>query len=191
MLTVNMKNSMDDLLKDVRAEQGQIRAAASQALNTAARGYRTDASRLLRKRYPKLKNNDILDFVSIRFSSREQLQATIFVRGRPLTVGRFLSSAVTKRGKGGVYVNIKGQRKFIPHAWVRKGVNKDGDEYTLVWHRVSDNPRAPIEPVKTINLPDALNITELREAIEDFVIDRFDKEYGRQLARRDIRTFIG
>lgn len=191
MLTIDVKNQMADLRKDVDLEKRQIRVAAQRGINTAVRGYRTDASRLLRKRYPKLKNKDILDFIEIRYSSYDLLHGAVSVRGRPLTVGRFLNVAITTRGRGGVWVNIKGVRKFIPHAWVRKGINRFGDEYTLVWHREEDHPRARAVPVKTIDLPGALNISDMRKAIEDYMIERFSKEFSRQLDRSQIRIMVG
>ena len=128
MLTLKVDSNIARLKADIDADQKAIRRAAKQGINVAARGLRTDASREIRRRYPKFKNRDLLDMFDVTYAGDAHLRAVVSVRGRPLTVGRFMTSAVTKRGKGGVWVNIKGARKFIRHAWVRTGTNKRGEE---------------------------------------------------------------
>ena len=179
MLTLDLRSNMADLVKDVQLEQRNIRVAAQRALNTAARGRRTDASRLLRERYKGLKARDANDAFDLRLASVENLQAVITVRGRPFSVARFFVRQDMKAG-GGAVVNIKGTRKTIKTAFVRNLKNRQGDDYQVVFVRKGPG-RFPIEAVRTIDLPNAVNIKELAEILEQQTGERFDKEFLRQL----------
>ncbi len=156
MIVLDVRSNMAALVKDLDLEQKAIRKAAQRALNTAARGRRTDASRALRERYPALKKRDADDAFDLRLASPESLQAVISVRGRPFSVARFLVRQ-DKRPGGGVIVNIKGQRKTIRTAFVRAMKNKAGDEYNVVFVREGKS-RYPIKALRTIDLPNAVNI---------------------------------
>ncbi len=181
MPMVNVKSDMDRILNEVNAEREQLPKAASRALNTTARGYITDAAREMRKRYPLLKLKDVRPLFDItQFASVANLQATITVRGRALSLIRFLVGQNTKQGNGGVYVNVRGVRKFIPHAWVQTLKNKRGDDYQVIFIREGKS-RLPVKVLKTINIPNALNIAEVYDVLEDLINGRFDKEFERQL----------
>lgn len=199
MLTIDVKNQMAALRQDVQLEQKSFRSAASQALNTAARGHRTDANRELRKRYPKLKLADISGLFSINFASPSSLTATVFVQGRPLSLQRFYAGQVTTPGSGGVWVNVKGQKRFVPHAWQATMRNNMGGEYNVIMIRDYKDPAGSryrnrgykLKVLRTVDIPGALNIKEVRQVLEDLAIERFEKEYGRQLDRRQIAAYVG
>lgn len=179
MIVISVTTDMDRLLKDVKLEQAAISKAASRALNTAARGLKTDTSRELRRRYPKLKLKDLSDQINITFASGQQLRAVIAVRGRPLTVGRFMVG-IDKKVGGGVRVNIKGQTKLLKHAFVANLKTKAGEDYQVVFERTGKG-RYPIKAIKTIDFANAANIKEVREILDALVADRFDKEFARQV----------
>lgn len=179
MVAISVQSNMDRLLRDVALERQAIPKAAQRALNTAARGLKTDTSRELRRRYPKLKLKDLTDQINISFASGANLRAVISVRGRPLTVGRFQTGVDLKVG-GGVRVNIKGQTKLIRHAFVANLKNKAGEDYQVVFVREGKG-RMPIKAVKTIDFANAANIKEVREILDGLVVDRFDKEFARQI----------
>lgn len=179
MLTLDLRSNMADLVKDVDLEKRQIRVAAQRALNVAARGRRTDASRLLRDRYRGLKARDANDAFDVRLASVENLQAVITVRGRPFSVARFFVRQDTKAG-GGAVVNIKGTRKTIRGAFVRNLKTREGDDYQVVFIRKGPG-RFPIEAIRTIDLPNAVNIKELADILENQTGERFDNEFLRQL----------
>lgn len=180
MPTISLKTDMDALLRDSRLDQKQQRQAAVRALNAAARGLRTDAGRQLHQRYPKLSTRDIGALIDVRLASQASLQAVVIARGRPLTLGRFTVGAVTKRGRGGVNVNVKGTRKFIKGAWMQTMTSKAGDDYQVLFVR-EGRGRFPIKALRTIDIPNAMNITEVRAILDDLVHDRFDKEMARQI----------
>ena len=180
MPIVNIKSDMDEISAGVMAESRQIVKAASRALNTAARGYKTDAGREMRKRYPMLKLKDLKDLFDLQFASPENLTATIRVTGRALSLIRFLVSSNTQAGQGGVWVNVKNGRRFIPHAWVQTLKNKLGDDYQVIFVRVGKG-RFPVKVLKTINIPNALNIAQVYDVLESLITERFDKEFSRQV----------
>lgn len=185
MIKIDVRSNMKALAADLDLERRSHRVAAQRALNTAARGRRTDASRALRERYPKLKAKDASQAFDVRLASPENLQAVITVRGRPLNLARFASGEITKgsrRRGGGVWVNIKGQRKFIEGAWIKRGTNKAGDEYVTLFVREKGATRLPIRALATVDLPNAVNIKELAEILDQQTGERFDKEFLRQLA---------
>lgn len=179
MLTLDLRSNLAKLAADLDLERREHRVAAQRALNAAARGRRTDASRLLRERYRGLKARDANDAFDVRLASVENLQAVITVRGRPFSVARFFVRQDMKAG-GGAVVNIKGTRKTIKTAFVRNLKNKQGDDYQVVFVRKGPG-RYPIEAVRTIDLPNAVNIKELAAILETQTGERFDKEFLRQL----------
>lgn len=179
MITMNLRSNMAELVKDIDLEQKAIRKSAQRALNTAARGRRTDASRALRERYPKLRKRDADDAFDVRFATPENLQAVITVRGRPFSLARFFVRQDKRKG-GGVVVNIKGQRKTVRTAFVANMKNKAGDDYQVVFVREGKS-RYPLKALRTIDLPNAVNIKEIAEVLEQQTGERFDKEFLRQL----------
>ena len=179
MLTINLRSNMQELVRDLDLEKKEHRLAAQRALNTAARGRVTDASRALRDRYPSLKARDAKDAFDLRLASRENLTAVVAVRGRPFSVARFFVRQDLKAG-GGAVVNIKGSRKTIKTAFVRQMKNKAGDDYNVVFVREGKS-RYPPKALRTIDLPNAVNIKELREILEQQTGERFDREFIRQL----------
>jgi hypothetical protein len=181
MPIVNIKSDMDRIAQEVNAEREQISKAAARALNSASRGYITDAGRELRKRYPLLKLKDVRPlFVVTQFASKDVLQAVITVRGKALSLVRFVVGQNTKQGQGGVYVSVKGGRKFIPHAWVQTLKKKNGDDYQVIFIREGKN-RLPIKVLKTINIPNALNVAEVYDVLEQQIYGRVNNEFERQL----------
>lgn len=179
MLILNLRSNMQELVRDLDLERKEHRTAAQRALNTAARGRVTDASRALRERYPKLKARDARDAFDLRLASRDNLTAVVAVRGRPFSVARFFVRQDLKKG-GGAVVNIKGARKTIKTAFVRQMKTKGGEDYNVVFVR-EGKARLPIKALRTIDLPNAVNIKELREILEQQTGARFDREYARQL----------
>lgn len=180
MPTISVKSNVEALIRGAELDRQAIRTAAQRALNTAAKGLKTDAGRELRKRYRGLKLRDVNDLIDIRLASRENLQAVVIARGRPLSLQRFNAGAKTRRGAGGVWVNVKGTRKFIPHAWVQALQSKGGDDYQVIFIRTGKG-RYPVQALKTIDIPNAMNIREVRELLDRLVEDRFDKEMARQV----------
>lgn len=182
MLVVNVKSNMAEIAADFAKETDDIRRNASRALNTAIRGVRTDGGRELRKRYPKLKLRDINDLINLRFSSPDNLQSELNAKGRALSLMRFQVGETNKIG-GGVTVTVKGQRKFIPHAWVATMRSSKGDDYQVIMIRdMKDGGKVKV--LKTINIPDALSIEEVQKVLLDAGEGRFDAEFIRLMERK-------
>lgn len=179
MLVLNLRTNMDKLVADLNLEKSAHRTAALRALNEAATGRRTDAARALRDRYRNLKAKDAREAFDVRFATRNSLSAVITVRGRPFSLARFFVRQNLKKG-GGAVVNIKGQRKTIKTAFVQQMKSKAGDDFNVVFVREGKN-RYPLKALRTIDLPNAVNIKELREILEAQTGARFDKEFERQL----------
>ena len=177
-ITTDFKN----LAADVQAEAERYPVAASRALNAAARGLKTDTGRELRKRYPRLKLKDVSGLIDILFSNVTNLAAVVSIKGRPLSLLRFKVGVITDRGRGGVWVDVKGTRKFIAHAWVQNLKNKSGDDYQVIFIREGKG-RLPVKVLKTVDLPSAANILEVRQQLDALVQSRFDVEFDRQLTR--------
>lgn len=179
MVTINLKSNFAAIAADVDLEKKSIARAAQRALNDAARKRKTGASKLLRTRYPALKVKDANDAFALNFATPARLEATVTVRGRPFSVARFFIRQDKKPG-GGVVVNIKGTRKTIRTAFVAAMKNKAGDDYNVVFARTGKS-RYPLQALRTIDLPNAVNIKELAEILDAQTGDNFDREFLRQL----------
>lgn len=187
MPIVNVTSDLKSLLRGVELEQRAQTRAVMRALNSAARGMRTDAGREIHKRYPRLSTRDIGKLIDVQLASAANLVATITVRGRPLSLIRFAAGTRTRRGSGGVWVSVKGQRKFIPHAFIASGRDIGGEGRSeVVFIRKKYAPRSKagksgIVALRTVDVPGVMDIKEVRGIVETLTQGRFDKEFERQL----------
>ncbi len=186
MLTLNLSSSLGKLGQDLDLRQKQHRVAAQRALNVAARGRVTDAVTAIRARYPKIAAKDIRDGFEIRLASQESLVAVVKVRGRPLSLGRFVVGSRNAKRIEGISVAVKGGSKMIPHAFIAKGRDFGGGRSDVVFIRPKYVPRSKAGPsglvaLRTVDIPNALNIKELAAALNAQTGERFSKEFMRQL----------
>lgn len=186
MITIDVKSNIAALSRDIAAEQKSIRQAAQRGLNAAARGLVTDTATELRKRYPKLKSGEIKDMMAISFASMASLRAVITARSRPLGLSRFVVGSTKPKKGGGISVQIKGGAAFIPHAFVAEGRDFGGSRSRVVFIRQKYAPRSKagasgLVALRTINVPDAMNIGEVRATLDLLISQRFDKEFARQM----------
>lgn len=194
MLTLNLKSSLADLAKDTQREQQQMRVAAQRGINAAARGLITDTVAEMRRRYPKLKAGDVRAMMQANFASVDSLRATITARSYPLGLMRFVVGSTRRKKGGGITVQIKNGTKLIPGAFVALGRNFGGGRSPVVFIRDPDAKRTDrgtwgIKALRTINVPDAMNVREVRQFLNESIHRRFDTEYTRQIrilaGRRD------
>lgn len=185
-MRIDVRHNMDRLASEVKLEQRQMAVAAARALNVMARGLRTDAGRVLRERYPSLKLRDIQGLFSITLATPQSLTATVQVRGRPLSLIRFLAGNRPGLG-GGVLVAVKGGgTKMVAHAFVARGRDFGGASRSeVIFTRHQYAPRAKRYPsglvaLRTIDIPGAMHIKEVAEVLSELGHARFDKEYLRQ-----------
>lgn len=186
MITVNVKSNIAALSRDIDADQKSIARAAQRGLNAAARGLVTDTATELRKRYPKLKSGEIKDMMAISFASMASLRAVITARSRPLGLSRFVVGSTKPKKGGGISVQIKGGAAFIPHAFVAEGRDFGGSRSRVVFIRQKYAPRSKagasgLVALRTINVPDAMNIGEVRATLDRLTNTRFDTEFSRQI----------
>jgi hypothetical protein len=159
--------AVDDLKKT------QLNRAAAIALNRAAEGVRVDASREIRSRF-KVKVSVVNKAFSIRKASADHLEAVVFVRGRPLSLGNFSPRQV----RAGVTVNVKGSRKLVRHAFLKTFTSLKGDEanaYQVVFVR-EGNARYPLKALRTVDVPGVFSLKEVQQIVRSLALDRFDKE---------------
>jgi hypothetical protein len=181
MLEINLKHDLKEIMDEVGAfSEREQRQATMRALNRAAQGAITDGSQKIRERYKKLKKRDVDDAFSIQPATMDTLRATVIIRGRPLSLARFLAGQVTARGRGGVWVNVKGDRKFIPHVWTQAMKTKGGDDYLVIMGRVG-KARFPVEVLKTIDIPGAFEVADVISYVEEQSGVRFETELIRNL----------
>lgn len=176
-ITHNLKEILDEV---EQTSETDVRRASMRALNRAAQGAITDGSRKIRERYRSLKKRDVDDAFSIERATMDVQRATVVVRGRPLSLARFLAGVVTERGKGGVWVNVKGQRRFIPHVWAQVMKKQSGDDYLVIMGRIGKE-RFPVEVLKTIDIPSAFVIDEVLAFVEAQSDERYRDELERSL----------
>lgn len=178
---LKITHNLHEIRADVDAtSEADVRRASMRALNRAAQGAITDGSRKIRERYKNLKKRDVDEAFSIERATMDVQQATVVVRGRPLSLARFLAGVVTERGKGGVWVNVKGQRRFIPHVWAQAMKNKAGGDYLVLMARVGKE-RYPVEVLKTIDIPSAFVIADVLAFVEAQSDERYRDELERSL----------
>lgn len=185
MFALKMTSGLADLSKELKAEQQALRRAAQRGLNAAARGLVTDTVKTLRERYPRLKAGDVRSFMRVSYATLENLRAEIVARGRPLGLSRFVVRQNKKPG-GGVTVQVKNGAKVIPHAFVQAGRDFGGSRSQVVFIRGKYAPGSGAAPtalvaLRTFNVPDAMNIIEVRATLNRLTNERFDNEYTRQI----------
>lgn len=181
MLKLGLRERFDDIASDIGVfGRDELQRGLARTLNEAARGAVTDASKKIRERFPTLKLKDVNPAFSLQPASADSLIATVTVKGRPLSLMRFFDGSETARGKGGVFVNVKGQRKFFPHAWVQTLKTNRGDDYQVLMVRVGKE-RYPVEVLKTIDIPGAFGLPDVSEYVVQQTDVRFDKAATRYL----------
>ncbi len=181
MPMVNVKSDMDRILNEVNAERNQLPKAAAIALNKTAQSYQSSASRAIESRYPQLKNKSLPAFFRlVQQANENNLTAVVSVQGKALSLMRFLVAQDTKQGAGGVYVSVKNGTRFIPHAFVKTLKKNNRDEYQVIFIRVAKGSSA-VKVLKTINIPNALNIAEVADALGSEIDKQFTAEFERQL----------
>lgn len=197
MLTLKVDSNIAKLKADIDADQKAIRRATQRGINAAARGLVTDTVRVLRDRYPKLKSGEIRAMMAVNLASLQSLRATITARGRPLGLTRFVSGSTKPKKGGGITVQVKGGASFIPHAFVAQGRDFGGDSRSrVVFIRAKYAPRSKagasgLVALRTINVPDAMNVTEIRATLNRLTNERFDNEFLRQIRLQSGPKTIG
>lgn len=187
MLTLKVDSNIAKLKADIAADQKAIARAAQRGINAAARGLVTDTARIIKDRYPKLKSGEIRAMMAVNLASLQSLRATITARGRPLGLTRFVSGSTKPKKGGGITVQVKGGAAFIPHAFVAQGRDFGGDSRSrVVFIRAKYAPRSKagasgLVALRTINVPDAMNVNEVRATLAQLINERFDKEFDRQI----------
>lgn len=151
-------------------QKRSMRRAIAMALNKTGDGARVDASREIRARY-KVKVAAVNKAFSIQKATADNPTCWVRVRGRPMSLAGF-SARQTRRG---VTVNVKGVRKFIPHAFIRTLTTKRGDEYEVVFIR-EGKARLPVKALKTVDMPGLFSLKEINQIVRSLAHDRFDKE---------------
>ena len=90
-----------------------INLALARAINRVTASGKTAASREIRRKY-RIKKRDLDKNMSTPKASRVKPVGSIFTWGKPISLNYFSP----KQNKRGVSVNISGQRKTIPHAFL-------------------------------------------------------------------------
>ena len=197
MLTLKVDSNIAKLKADIAADQKAIARAAQRGINAAARGLVTDTARIIKDRYPKLKSGEIRAMMAVNLASLQSLRATITARGRPLGLTRFVTGSTKPKKGGGITVQVKGGASFIPHAFVAQGRDFGGDSRSrVVFIRAKYAPRSKagasgLVALRTINVPDAMNVTEIRATLNRLTNERFDNEFLRQIRLQSGPKTIG
>lgn len=135
--------------------------------------------------------------MAVNLASQQSLRATITARGRPLGLTRFVSGSTKPKKGGGITVQVKGGASFIPHAFVAQGRDFGGDSRSrVVFIRAKYAPRSKagasgLVALRTINVPDAMNVTEIRATLNRLTNERFDNEFLRQIRLQSGPKTIG
>lgn len=137
--------------------KSQAPKALKNAINMTARKTRTELKNTVKKEYT-VKARDLSSGMTLSSASVGNLEATIYIRGKPLHITHFKattpkSGAKTQIVKSGALKAIVGPRKIKAF----RGVNG------LIWQRVG-RERFPIKPLSSNSVP---------------VMVRNDKVYGK------------
>lgn len=176
MLSLSVASNASAIMAELDdLTSGKQRVAIMRALNRAGDGVRTDASREIRRVY-RVKKSTVDKAFSVGRASAERLQVVVTITGRPLSLAGF----DPKQTRKGVTVNIKGQRKLIPHAFIRTLRTKKGEEYDVVFIRTGDG-RFPVKALKTVDVPGAFTREDVLAVVNSATFERFDTELDRQM----------
>lgn len=163
----------------------QLRQATARAINHTAAKAKTEAARVISKRYPHLSAKTAKDTIDIRKAYAGNLTGFVISSGRVLPVRGFKGRQIND----GVSVNIAGQRKVIKGAFIRKmksghiGVfmrgKYSGREFirrtTRNKAQISTKNDLPIQELYTLSIPRAFGLKTTTDAIEAVVND---ERYG-------------
>lgn len=177
MLGISVRSNAKSIIAEIDGlTHGEQRRAIARALNRAAEGVRTDASREIRGTY-RVKKATVDKAFSTQRATAESLVAIVTVRGRPLSLAGFGARQTRK----GVTVNVKGTRKLIPGAFIQRLKDARGDEYEVVFKR-EGRARYPIKALKTIDVPGVFSRDEIQRIVDAAARGRFEVELPRQIA---------
>jgi hypothetical protein len=177
MLGIDVRSNAKAIIAEIDGLlYGGQRRAIARALNRAADGVQTDASREIRGIY-KLKKATVDKAFSVKRATPDNHVAVVTVRGRPLSLAGFGA----RQTKKGVTVNVKGTRKLIPGAFIQRLKDARGDEYEVVFIRQGAS-RYPIKALKTIDVPGVFSRDEILQAVDAAAFRRFEIELPRQIA---------
>lgn len=176
MIGLSVKSNARSIIAEIDGlTAGGARTAMMRALNRAAGGVRTDASREIRKTY-KVKKATVDKSFSVQTATSQSLRAVVHVSGRPLSLAGFAA----RQTKKGVTVNVKGQRKLIRHAFIRTLKTQRGEEFDVVFIREGKS-RLPIKALKTVNVTGLFTIEEIQRVIDASTTQRFEVELVRNI----------
>lgn len=178
MTGVSVQQTASQFLASAEGLRGALKTRALvHALNRAAQGVKTDASREIRKTY-RIKKAVVDRAFREQRATPSSLTAVVRVRGRPLSLAGF--SPRTNRRARGVSVNVKGTRKVIRGAFLRTLATKKGEGYEVVFIR-EGKARYPLKALKTVDVPGLFVMRDIRVAVASGVEERFRKEFQRLL----------
>lgn len=178
MAGVSVQQTARQFLASAEGLRGSLKARAIvNALNRAAGGVKTDASKQIRSIY-RIKKAVVDRAFSEQRATAASLTAVVRVRGRPLSLAGF--DPRTNKRAGGVSVNVKGQRKVIRGAFLRTFISRANEGYQVVFIREGKS-RYPLKALKTVDVPGLFVMRDINEAVKRGVRDRFEKEFARLL----------
>lgn len=163
--------------------------ALARAVNRAAQGVKTDASREVRKEYPGVKAGPIKKSFSVQRATRGDLTGTARSKGtrQPLILfGARPNKPEGRRPPVGASVQVSNQRKRIRGAFAARM----GSGHVGLFVRSGDYGRAGdpdlerIQELFTFAVPQAVALTEERQgAVSEGVSVRFSKTLDHEMSR--------
>ena len=156
----------------------KFNAAVSTALNKVAAQVKTAAAKGISTKY-KIKSGDAKKTLNIGKSTGRTLRATLSSSNKRIPALAFMSGAWSA-GKGkGVYVNIKGQRKLFPHAFIasmqngHRGIfirSQKGGTYDSAGHLRGRSQRIMPWKKHDLAIGEVMSISMARAAVNPVVI---------------------
>jgi hypothetical protein len=195
MVAIDIRKAVRDLNKEYKQLSDNERAnATARAINRAVVGGITISQREVRKIY-KIRAKDVKRTIITTKASPTRPEGKFVSTGRSLPIFGFGASK-TKKGIG---VNIMGQRKYFPGAFIitmkngHKGVfaraKYEGNKLVSRRKRINEKGNdLPITEVQTLAVPSGIANKVVLPNLTVAMQERFVKEYSHELKFRTERV---
>lgn len=168
-----------NMLTQIERRLGKMKSEAPKALknaiNMTARQVRTDLKKEVRRQYI-VKAGEVAKRLTMKRATNSHLEATIFVKGKPVKITNYKTTTPKKGAKAQV-LKSGGLKPLVGPKGITafKGLNG------LIWQRRSKE-RMPIKPLSAVSIPKAVEV-RVYDNIEPGIKENLKRNVDAQVKR--------
>lgn len=173
------KNTLKKLERRLGKMKKEAPKALKNAINMTARQTRTGLKNEVRRQYT-VKAGEVSKRMSIKRATNSELQATVFIRGKPLKITAY-KTTTPKSGAKAQVLKSGGLKPIVGPKEITafKGLNN------LIWQRAGKS-RLPIRPLAAVSVPKAVEVrvyAKVRPEIKRNLQESIEKQVDRILGK--------